>query len=389
MEKYDYIIAGSGCAGLSLLYRILLEPTLQNKSILVVDKDHKKNNDRTWCYWEKKPGLFEKIVHAKWNTLEFLSTNFEEQLDLGAYTYKMIQGIDFYDFVLDFAKKFKNVVFKYENIVAISSESETTTLKTTKNSYKSNFIFNSTNIFQPKITKENSLLQHFTGWVIKTEKPVFDPKVGRLMDFRVSQKNGTTFMYVLPTSNTEALVEYTLFSPEILEKETYNLALENYIKNELKISNYSIKHKEFGVIPMSLAKFEKNPKKNIINIGTSGGFTKASSGYTFQFIQKDVAEIVKNLKENKSPISKISFREKIYNWYDATLIDVLLSEKLTGKAIFTKMFQSISTEKILAFLGNESSLKDDFLIMKKLPIKPFLTSGLRQFKNNLKKYKKG
>ncbi|WP_435416444.1 lycopene cyclase family protein [Polaribacter aestuariivivens] len=381
MEKYDYIIAGSGCAGLSLLYRILQEPTLQNKSILVVDKDHKKSNDRTWCYWEKKPGLFEKIVHAKWNTLEFLSTNFEEQLDLGAYTYKMIQGIDFYDFVLDFAKKFKNVAFKYENIVAISSESETTTLKTTKNSYKSNFIFNSTNIFKPKITKENSLLQHFTGWVIKTEKPAFDPKVGRLMDFRVSQKNGTTFMYVLPTSNTEALVEYTLFSPEILEKETYNLALEDYIKNELKISNYSIKHKEFGVIPMSLAKFEKNPKKNIINIGTSGGFTKASSGYTFQFIQKDVAEIVKNLKENKSPISKISFREKIYNWYDATLIDVLLSEKLTGKAIFTKMFQSISTEKILAFLGNESSLKDDFLIMRKLPIKPFLTSGLRQFIN--------
>ena len=381
MEKYDYIIAGSGCAGLSLLYRILQEPTLQNKSILVVDKDHKKSNDRTWCYWEKKPGLFEKIVHAKWNTLEYLSTNFEEQLDLGAYTYKMIQGIDFYDFVLDFAKKFKNVAFKYENIVAISSESETTTLKTTKNSYKSNFIFNSTNIFKPKITKENSLLQHFTGWVIKTEKPAFDPKVGRLMDFRVSQKNGTTFMYVLPTSNTEALVEYTLFSPEILEKETYNLALEDYIKNELKISNYSIKHKEFGVIPMSLAKFEKNPKKNIINIGTSGGFTKASSGYTFQFIQKDVAEIVKNLKENKSPISKISFREKIYNWYDATLIDVLLSEKLTGKAIFTKMFQSISTEKILAFLGNESSLKDDFLIMRKLPIKPFLTSGLRQFIN--------
>lgn len=42
MKKYDYIIAGSGCAGLSLLYRILKEPTLQHKSILVIDKDSKK-----------------------------------------------------------------------------------------------------------------------------------------------------------------------------------------------------------------------------------------------------------------------------------------------------------------------------------------------------------
>ena len=45
--KYDFIIAGSGCAGLSLLYKILLEPTLQNKSILIIDKDIKNTNDRT------------------------------------------------------------------------------------------------------------------------------------------------------------------------------------------------------------------------------------------------------------------------------------------------------------------------------------------------------
>ena len=62
--KYDYIIAGSGCAGLSLLHKILQTPSLQNKSILVIDKDQKKSNDRTWCFWEKNPGPFESIVYA-------------------------------------------------------------------------------------------------------------------------------------------------------------------------------------------------------------------------------------------------------------------------------------------------------------------------------------
>lgn len=379
--KYDFIIAGAGCAGLSLLYSLLQEPTLQKKSILVIDKDNKKKNDRTWCFWEKKPGLFESIVHAKWNTLEFLSSDFEEKLDLGTYTYKMIQGIDFYNFVIDFAKKFSNVTFLQESIISINSNETSATVKTIDNSYSSNLIFNSTAIFNPEITEENSLLQHFKGWVIKTEEPIFNPEVGRLMDFRIAQEHGATFMYVLPTSTTEALVEFTLFTPSLLEKESYNSALKKYIKEELNIDNYTITHEEFGVIPMSLAKFKKNPKKNIINIGTSGGYTKASSGYTFQFIQKDVAQIIENLKLDNNLNANLSFKDKLYNWYDRTLIDVLLSKKLTGKDVFTKIFKKNSPEKIFAFLGNESSLLEDIAIMKSLPLKPFLVSGIKQLQN--------
>ncbi|MDX6745762.1 lycopene cyclase family protein [Polaribacter sp. PL03] len=379
--KYDFIIAGAGCAGLSLLYSLLQEPTLQKKSILVIDKDNKKKNDRTWCFWEKKPGLFESIIHAKWNTLEFLSSDFEEKLDLGTYTYKMIQGIDFYNFVIDFAKKFSNVTFLQESIISINSNETSANVKTIDNSYSSNLVFNSTAIFNPEITEENSLLQHFKGWVIKTEEPIFNPEVGRLMDFRIAQEHGATFMYVLPTSTTEALVEFTLFTPSLLEKESYNSALKKYIKEELNIDNYTITHEEFGVIPMSLAKFKKNPKKNIINIGTSGGYTKASSGYTFQFIQKDVAQIIENLKLDNNLNANLSFKDKLYNWYDRTLIDVLLSKKLTGKDVFTKIFKKNSPEKIFAFLGNESSLLEDIAIMKSLPLKPFLVSGIKQLQN--------
>ena len=214
--KYDFIIAGSGCAGLSLLYHLLQEPTLQNKSILILDKDAKNSNDRTWCFWEKKPGTFESIVHAKWNTLEFLSTDYKAQLDLASYTYKMIQGIDFYNFVIQLAKKFPNVSFVTAPIISITSEIHTATVTTEENSYTSTYIFNSTGLFNPKMTEENSLLQHFKGWVIETKEPVFDAEVGRLMDFSVAQDNGTTFMYVLPTSQTTALIEYTLFSKKIL-----------------------------------------------------------------------------------------------------------------------------------------------------------------------------
>jgi lycopene beta-cyclase len=378
--KYDFIIAGSGCAGLSLLYQLLQVPALQNKSILVIDQENKNSNDRTWCFWEKKPGAFEAIVHAKWNTLEFLSTDYKAKLDLASYTYKMIQGIDFYNFVIKLAKKFPNVVFLKEAITAITSNARSATVTTEENTYTGKYIFNSTSIFNPKMTENNSLLQHFKGWVIETKEPVFDAEIGRLMDFSVSQENGTTFMYVLPTSKKRALIEYTLFSKKILDSKKYTLALEKYIQEDLNITDYTIKHEEFGVIPMSLAKFRKNPIKNVINIGTAGGSTKASTGYTFQFIQKDAAEIVENLKLGNNMNAGSSFKKQQYAWYDRTLIDVLLTEKLTGKKVFTMIFNKNAPEKILAFLANESKFIDDIAIMSSLPIGAFLTSGIKQLR---------
>ena len=378
--KYDYIIAGAGCSGLSLLYKIIQTPSLQKKSILVIDKNQKKNNDRTWCFWEKNPGPFESIVYARWNTLEFISDDTNKKVDLGQYTYKMIQGIHFYNFVLEYAKKFKNVVFIQESIIDIDSIFNEAKVITKKNTYTAKYVFNSTNLFNPKINKQNSLLQHFKGWNIKTVDPAFNSKVGKLMDFSVSQENGATFMYVLPTSSTNALVEYTLFSPSPLKQEKYIKELKKYIKEVLKIENYTIEHEEFGIIPMSLAKFEQNPKPNVINLGTSGGYTKASSGYTFQFIQKNVLDIVKNLKAGKSPVQNLSFKNKIYRWYDRTLINVLLTKKLTGKEIFTIMFKKNSAHKILAFLGNESTITEDILIMKKFPKIPFLLAGIKSLK---------
>ena len=378
--KYDYIIAGAGCSGLSLLYKILQTHSLQKKSILVIDKNQKKNNDRTWCFWEKNPGPFESIVYARWNTLEFISDDTNKKVDLGQYTYKMIQGIHFYNFVLEYAKKFKNVVFIQESIIDIDSIFNEAKVITKKNTYTAKYVFNSTNLFNPKINKQNSLLQHFKGWNIKTVDPAFNSKVGKLMDFSVSQENGATFMYVLPTSSTNALVEYTLFSSSPLKQEKYIKELKKYIKEVLKIENYTIEHEEFGIIPMSLAKFEQNPKPNVINLGTSGGYTKASSGYTFQFIQKNVLDIVKNLKAGKSPVQNLSFKNKIYRWYDRTLINVLLTKKLTGKEIFTIMFKKNSAHKILAFLGNESTITEDILIMKKFPKIPFLLAGIKSLK---------
>lgn len=380
--NYDYIITGSGCAGLSLLYRLLKDPILNNKKILVIDKINKTTNDRTWCYWEKGKGIFESIVTHQWRKLEFKTSDFSKVFDLDQFSYKMIKGLDFYNFIQQFAKDFDNVSFKIEEVERIAIENDYAIVKTKNCSYSAQYVFNSTPLFNPKMDTSNSLLQHFEGWVIQTKIPAFNNEIGTLMDFTLNQKHGTTFMYVLPTSDQEALIEYTLFTDKLLNKEDYKKALETYIKEDLKIDDYVITHKEFGIIPMSLAKFNRNgnSQKRIINIGTAGGFTKASSGYTFQFIQKNTEKIINNLVTGKSPSPKITFKDRMYHWYDRTVLEVIISKKMAGKDIFSMMFKKLAIVKILKFLGNESTIADDIKIISSLPIKPFLNAGIKRLK---------
>lgn len=381
-KVYDYIIAGSGAAGLSLLYGLLSDSSLSKKNILVLDKEPKNKNDRTWCFWEKENGVFEEIVHHQWKQLIFHGEDFSRTLDLNNYTYKMIRGIDFYNHVLQLAAQFDNVTFLYEEIRSMESDSKVGIVKTTKNEYHAPCVFNSTTLFNPEVRADNSLLQHFMGWVIKTPNEAFDKSVGTLMDFRVDQSHGDTFMYVLPTTSDTALVEYTLFTEKLLDKEEYKIELGYYIKETLQITDYEIQETEFGIIPMSLADFKRQPKgeERIFNIGTAGGFTKASSGYTFQFIQKNTASIIERLKSDQTLNHRPSFREKVFHWYDRTLLDVIMSKKTSGKKIFSIMFKSMKADDILKFLGNESSLWDDIKIMVRLPIIHFLISGIKQLR---------
>jgi lycopene beta-cyclase len=378
-RDYDYIIAGGGLAGLSLLYYILNEPSLLDKRILVIDSDRKNNNDKTWCFWEKEKGFYEHLVNAKWKKLKFESPSLKRVFELEEYEYKLIKSIDYYRFIMDTASS-HHVEFKTETIKTIFDIDGLAYVKTDLGEYYSTYVFNSTNLYAPPMSKENTLLQHFEGWFIKLDNDHFDKSIGTLMDFTLPQDNGVTFMYVLPTQSDEALVEYTLFSESLLEKEEYAFQLEKYIKEKLQVTKYRIIHKEFGVIPMSKVKFKNTAHKesNIINIGTVGGYTKASTGYTFKSAHKKVKKIAKKLSQNKKPIWKQTFRERMFRWYDLTLLDVLIKKRCSGEKIFTSLFKKNDPERVLSFLADESTHLDEFRIRNSVPLIPFISSGIKQ-----------
>ena len=197
------------------------------------------------------------------------------------------------------------------------------------------------------------------------------------MDFRVHQRHGTSFVYVLPTSESRALVEYTLFTPHVLETQQYDIELRNYIHSVLKLKDFTIVEEEFGIIPMTNAKF-KFFGNGMYNIGIAGGQTKASTGYTFQFIQKQSERIVSCLIQDK-PLSDIPAASKRFHFYDSVLLQLLVSNQLNGDEVFTRMFQRNKASLIFKFLDNETSLAEEIRLISTLQTIPFLRAALKVF----------
>lgn len=379
-KHYNYIIAGAGCAGLSLLMRMMEDTYFADKKILIIDQAHKNTNDRTWCFWEQKPGLFESIVHHQWQYVNFYSKNIFAKLDLNPYQYKMIRGIDFYETVMHKTIGFPNIEFRYEKVLSINTTATKAILQLKNESLTADYIFNSI-LFEKdtKVLSKNTyhLLQHFKGWVIETDNAAFDPHIATLMDFRVSQDNGTAFFYVMPTSTTSALIEYTLFTDKLLLDSAYDLALKNYIGQYLFINKYQIQHSEFGIIPMTNQSFPLQDQR-IVQMGVAGGQVKGSSGYAFQSIQKRTASIIGGLKKGKTAFNSLSFHQKKGNLYDAVLLNVLHHHKMQGHQIFESIFSKTKTETVLRFLDNESSLIEDLQIMNTVPTNIFLPAALQE-----------
>jgi lycopene beta-cyclase len=370
-NKYDYIIAGAGCAGYSLLYHLLQDPLLSKKKILVVDANFNKGNDRTWCFWEDQDGPFESIVCKKWSNIEVLKGAMHRSLPTAPFEYKMIQGIDFYQYISDFAKGFDNVEWVASKISTIDSiNAYSARVNWEGGAAIADYVFSSIN--GERI--QSTLWQHFKGIVVEFDNTVFDDTVARLMDFNVPQMDATAFMYLLPLTDKKALVEYTLFSPSILESAQYDLVLNAYMEEHYKGQTYQIQHTEMGAIPMTSKKLTSNDGA-VVSIGTMGDAVKASTGYAFQFIQQQTQQIVHQLKLNQALNPAVHHTR--HQFYDAVLLYILENQKMAGDEIFARIFKKNTAATVFKFLSNTSTLLDDIKIMTSLPTQIFLPAAIK------------
>lgn len=375
---FDYIIIGAGAAGLMLADAMIADDFFSGKSILLLDKDPKQSNDRTWCFWEKGKGQFDTIVHKSWNHIYFGGKQFSKRFPIQPYSYKMVRAIDFYESFLQRLDNHPEIVFKKAQVTDVIDTGELVKVSTSSERFIGRKVFNS--IFSYEMATQQKkypvLQQHFLGWFVKTKEPVFNADQATYMDFSVEQKGNTRFMYVLPTSKNEALIEYTLFSEEVLQKEAYEYAIKEYLENDLECSDYEIVETEMGSIPMTCYDFQEHHSANIRNIGTAGGWAKPSTGYTFASTARKIPVLIEFIKTGKS-LHKLNFKNRFW-FYDLLFLDVLYTDNANGHNIFETLFKNRSPQLIFKFLDEQTSFWEDLKYIWGCPKIPFTKALLRR-----------
>jgi|TARA_B110000444_G_scaffold133364_1_gene125290 lycopene beta-cyclase len=378
---YDYIICGGGASGLSIASGLSQDSYFLNKKILIIDPEFpKKEDDRTWCFWENEKSQWDDLTFHKWEKVIFRSKEIDKVISLNPLRYKMLKSMSYYNKGNEIVSKNSNIKSLKEKVINVKDNGNYCEVITENSHYSSTKVFNS--ILNWKLLKDNKkyplLIQHFEGWFIKTEEDIFNEKEATFMDFSIEQNSNTRFMYVLPFSKREALVEYTLFSKDILDKKGYKSAIVDYLK-KAGIKNYTVTNKEFGKIPMTGFPFHKQNSKNIIYIGSAGGWSKPSTGYTFKNIERKSKTLLKFLKKQDN-FKKYSRRTRFW-FYDLIFLDVLYQNNHLGRKLFTEMFKNNPPELIFKFLDEKSNFIDELKIMSSFSTSIFIKTILKRIFN--------
>ncbi len=370
-QTYHYAIIGAGLAGLQLALAFSRDAFFRDKKIVIIEPLAKNKNDKTWCFWEKGKGKWEQLIQHRWAKGAFISTQKNLEFELDPYQYKKIESLDFYEYAQKIIRQNPNITFIIDEVKNTTQSAQQVNIQTTQQNFSVQHCFDSRveEAFS-KSTQYIKLWQPFKGWHIQFDKAVFNTQQFTMMDYRLQHKNSTSFTYVLPFNANEALVEFTLFVPTLIDDELYDIYLKQYIETYISQLPYTIKTVEQGVIPMTTYPFHQVNSHALTKIGTAGSWVRPSTGYAFKYTEKYVQKIIANLKAHKLPGYQLINRKT--RLQDALLLDILYEKNHLGPLIFEQLYEHNPIERCFRFLDGETTLLEDIQLMNTVPIRHFL-----------------
>lgn len=364
MKEKIINIFGGGCSGFSLIRR---SNEIKNTIFKFYLGENDNQKDHYWAFWRDESSKDFEDICLKWSRWKIINNKNEKIFYSNKYPYCIINKKKWINFCKNNVDRSKVTLIK-KNVNEINSNYYVDDTK-----IEGDYFFDSRNIK----SFQNILLQHFYGLTIKTPTKMFDASTVILMDFRCDQSHGLHFIYLIPFSESEALVESTLFSKNIENKKYYLNAIKSYLRDHLNIKSFKVLSEEKGVIPMDYLNVVKD---NSISIGTRGGATKPSSGYTFIFIQKQIDKIIYQLNNN------LKINNIIHNKFSLAMDKIFIKAlELNPKIfpdIFYKMHSKLSGDEMALFMNGKPKIKTWLKIIFSSPKSLFLYSMWQCLKRN-------
>jgi lycopene beta-cyclase len=386
-STYDFVFIGLGASNSLILISLIQKGLTKNKKIAVFEPDGKTNNDKTYCFWAnpKESIVIElsTIISRSYNAIQVNETKAENIEDC---PYHYIRSIDLYNFTLDILNEAKIKIHR-NSVEEITFKNKINTLHSGTKVYQSDYVFDSRPFLNLIPKNEIYLHQSFLGWHIRCVNDVFQKDTFDMMNFNIDQDKFTQFMYVIPFSDNEALVEMTRFGAEKIELSYASSTLNEYINKEF--GEFEKLEEEIGCIPMTTFFNPSNQQEGILNTGARANLIKPSTGYGFKKMFAFAQLVSQRIEsDNLKEFNKIALVSKErFKFYDRLLLMILLLWPSYGKEIFTRLFYKRPILTIFSFLDEKSSILEEIKIFMSLPFKPFIKALFLHLKNkNLLRY---
>jgi lycopene beta-cyclase len=370
---YDLIIIGAGAAGLSLL--LALDDAEYTQSVKLVERSSGPQNDRIWSFWNNSsvPDYLKPIIMRQWKNWDISADDCSYSMTHSYHRYCSIRSESLMNLALERiqTKPYCNIEFDCD-VVSVDSANNHALVTTHNGQLTARWVVDTRP--PPLKIKHNGLLQCFYGEEIVTECNVFDPSSVKLMQQLASSELGIEFIYILPFSANHALVEFTCFSPTIVDSSVLQNRLKSRMHKIIGEQNFKVERKECAVLPMYAVNENINNKnKHLIFAGIAGGAMRASTGYSFLACQKWAKQCAYKLKSSPST-ALLSFSPIgiVYQKMDKLMLAVLRNDMAIGVTLFVHMFKKVKPARFARFMTEQATIFDFICVVWAMPKLPFL-----------------
>ncbi|WP_040703472.1 lycopene cyclase family protein [Nocardiopsis salina] len=374
MPDYDFLIVGGGAAGLSLAHHLTGVNARRSQplraALLEPPPGASTPVPRTWCFWEPEGGRWDALLTASWKDLAVIGADGEvHRSSASPFVYKMLRSTDVEHHVRTHADDHLDQLTQRVIAVSDGPDHATVVARTPDGRevrHTARWVFDSRPA-PPTTRGHTHLLQHFRGRFVRAAPGSFDPAAAVLMDLRPTQPDtGVAFSYVLPLTEREALVEYTEFGRQALTTPQYETALTDYCALA-GINGVEVVASEQGVIPMTDGRFTTRTGRRLFRVGTAGGATRPSTGYTFSGVSRQIAAVADALAHDRVPVPPVPHRAR-HLTMDAIMLRALDRGRVSGADFFTGLFADNRLGNVLAFLDGRSAVPREIAIGLSTPV---------------------
>lgn len=375
------MIAGAGCAGLSLAVH-LLEVGVPELEVLLVDRREVHLRDRTWCYWSGADHPFQTAVRHSWHRWRVITEFGEVERGSRTLAYRCIPADAFYDQALERIEAAPNVrLLRGTDVEGFREAEGGVEVLTSEGTLRARRAFDGRPPGpRPAQAGEIDWVQHFVGMEIEAERSCFDPSVATLMDFRVMRGTEIRFMYVLPLSDRTALVEDTFFGGEPLPEEEYLRSIRTYVADVLGVDEWTERSRERGAIPMSTLPPPRPPNPKVTNLGTRAGLARPATGYAFMAIQRESRRIAAHVARHgpDAPVPAVRPYPRATAFLDRVFLAYLDRVPEAAPGLFLRMFEAVEPHRMARFLFDGGTAADRIALMRSLPAAPLVGQAIRE-----------